>query len=214
MSYDDVLDEIYGRKPLSEPVAEPIIGVRGWKIARTHDGRCFLVPIARDFMYWDPDEYGACESDRRPSFHNDSGFYCYPLRYFGRSKRPIPPPDKGLAWGTVEMWGTVIKHRNGYRAQFARPLDIMICPANQSWKTRKEIARSISQRYHCKARATLLPHPFHKPQALLFQLIAIVLTCLLLISLLAVFLPPFGEFFVLPFMLVSFAFIINKERRR
>lgn len=38
------------------------------------------------------------------------------------SMSEIAVDTDGLVWGSVELWGTVWEHKDGYRAQYARPL--------------------------------------------------------------------------------------------
>lgn len=55
-------------------------------------------------------------------------------------------PLLNYAYGRVQLWGKVIRCKRGYRAQHARPLDVLLLSQDE------EAAAGIAQRYGCEVR--------------------------------------------------------------
>ena len=54
-----------------------------------------------------------------------------------------------VAYGKVALWGRVIEHEHGYRAQYAYPQSIVV-PA--SVPNAQNVARALANTYGCEAR--------------------------------------------------------------
>ena len=136
-----------------EPVAEPLVGWRIWVVGYDGANRRFVLQGAHVCAPWTPNMDGVtsavCQrSDTHacvcPEQNCSCGIYAW--------KRPHmyavgpSPAREHFAYGTVELWGKVIEHKDGYRAQYARPLQITAptIPAHQ----RAELAAL----YHCEMR--------------------------------------------------------------
>lgn len=52
----------------------------------------------------------------------------------------------GFAFGRVQLWGKIIRCERGYRAQYARPTEIIVC------STDERMAVDLARRYRCAAR--------------------------------------------------------------
>jgi hypothetical protein len=60
--------------------------------------------------------------------------------------------ETGMAYGTVQMWGRIIEHEHGYRAQHARPLKVTLLRGNDD-----AIARALATFYDCDVGCGPLP---------------------------------------------------------
>jgi hypothetical protein len=114
-----------GVKPLPRSSSsEPIVAWRGWRLVRRpRTGQYRLMPLAHTGRVWPmrtryraiceeqgkheaPDMWGSCGSYSV----KDVEWAMYEAKIMGAT-----------AVGTVALWGTVIEHENGYRAEFAYP---------------------------------------------------------------------------------------------
>ena len=101
-------------------IAGPIVGYRGWDV--TSDG-WLISQIVNTTTIWVPGQpnHARCPI---PQFHHSvptsqcsCGLYAYRIRKtFRKTSRSIQ--------GTVALWGTVIQHKEGYRAEYAYPLTL------------------------------------------------------------------------------------------
>jgi hypothetical protein len=93
-------------------LAEAIVGWRAWKL----DTRGSLVSLSRHDV-WPVGQPLVARCDRArheaPSQECTCGIYAF------RSECSAP---RGMAVGKVKLWGRVVAHERGYRAEFARPL--------------------------------------------------------------------------------------------
>lgn len=58
-----------------------------------------------------------------------------------------------MAYGTVELWGRYIEHRDGWRAQYARPKEITLhglWAIGEPDESLPEIAEGLARRYRCQ----------------------------------------------------------------
>ncbi len=59
-----------------------------------------------------------------------------------------PGPDRGVhVIGVVLLWGRVIQHEHGYRAEFARPLRLLTIPPGGRDREIESLLNAASQRY-------------------------------------------------------------------
>ena len=49
--------------------------------------------------------------------------------------------------GAVSLWGRVIAHAHGYRAEYARPLELFAFPAQSCDRERLAVLEAIAHRY-------------------------------------------------------------------
>lgn len=134
-----------------ELVAEPIVAYRDWSLI-PYKGSYVLGAIAYPSA-WIPDERGvtrfSCDVTARlpagrehtePRLNCTCGIHAY------RNEKAL----RGVyaVRGSVHLWGRVIRHDLGYRAEYARPVKIrlkFVAPHR-----RLEIKRALEQRYHCR----------------------------------------------------------------
>ena len=156
-------------------VKEPIIGIRKWYIMDfTQDGKSD--PCLRSVYfqeYWEPGEVLA-------SKHYDSSYasgiskeskkllsYTLPTmeNYAGLSawkSLPLDAKDAGNGWGNcwgeVYLWGAIVEHELGYRAEFAYPKCLFV---NQLWeelplkyqgKTALSKFEYLAKKYDCELK--------------------------------------------------------------
>jgi len=50
-------------------------------------------------------------------------------------------------FGVVLLWGRVIQHENGFRAEYARPLKLLTVPALIRGREMRSLLESVAQRY-------------------------------------------------------------------
>lgn len=99
---------------------EPIRAFRGWKLLHfTENDSVFLTSTSNGTIWID----GEMEAKELPTLRNKSGVYATKdledsmihLQQ-GIRQRSIP----GIVYGEVDLWGKVIEHDTGYRAQYAK----------------------------------------------------------------------------------------------
>lgn len=130
-------------KPLDKAfVAGPLIGWRSWRVRP--DGT--LVSLHHDSIW--PAGQPMCGS---PGQGNQEGVYAVKQpKQVIRSERS----DEQVI-GSVALWGKVIEHRDGYRAQYAYPLLIDLEPPMPGFPVPpsvRKLADAIRQRYGCTVR--------------------------------------------------------------
>lgn len=104
----------------SFPVVGELIGHRVWNI------ECSLLHSMSTECFWQPNTPMTDRSyeGRVIDDHNYSGVWAFKNPYDLMKEFPVSPHVKRI-YGTVWLWGTVIEHEMGYRAQYAsiRSLD-------------------------------------------------------------------------------------------
>jgi len=125
---------------------EPIVGWRQWNFMYPH----FLANVGNDTIYVPREKIEArcgqedhCEQ-QAPHLPCTCGIYAYKEkpRLLGEIRntygRPLPPvlhhrvppvPGLRLVYGEINLWGKVIEHEDGYRAQFGYPKRLWCTPA-------------------------------------------------------------------------------------
>jgi len=118
---------------------EPIVGWRQWNFMYPH----FLANLRKDTIYVPREKIEArCEQEDHseqqvPHLTCTCGIYAYKEkpRLLGEIRitygRPLAPPVSGLrlVYGEINLWGKVIEHEDGYRAQFGYPKRLWCTPA-------------------------------------------------------------------------------------
>ena len=118
---------------------EPIVGWRQWNFMYPH----FLANLRQDTIYVPREKLEArCEQEdhseqQAPHLTCTCGIYAYKEkpRLLGEIRitygRPLAPPVSGLrlVYGEINLWGKVIEHEDGYRAQFGYPKRLWCTPA-------------------------------------------------------------------------------------
>jgi hypothetical protein len=118
---------------------EPIVGWRQWNFMYPH----FLANLRQDTIYVPREKIEArCEQEdhseqEAPHLTCTCGIYAYKEkpRLLGEIRitygRPLAPPVSGLrlVYGEINLWGKVIEHEDGYRAQFGYPKRLWCTPA-------------------------------------------------------------------------------------
>lgn len=119
----------------TERTPEPAVGAAGalvawraWTLARSADGSLALRPVFRDGECWPPatPARARCQdsTDRRHAApHPGCGCGLYAVA------DPGFLPVKGLSViGAVSLWGDVVEHRRGFRAEFGYPYSLrLVC---------------------------------------------------------------------------------------
>ena len=118
---------------------EPIVGWRQWNFMYPH----FLANLRKDTIYVPREKIEArCEQEdhseqQAPHLTCTCGIYAYKEKpsLLGEIRitygRPLAPPVSGLrlVYGEINLWGKVIEHEDGYRAQFGYPKRLWCTPA-------------------------------------------------------------------------------------
>jgi hypothetical protein len=122
-------------------VREPIVGWRQWNFMYPH----FLANLGNDTIYVPREKIEArCEQystigtlvlgkdpseQQAPHLTCTCGIYAYKEK--PRLLREIGKTNSGLrlVYGEINLWGKVIEHEDGYRAQFGYPKRLWCTPA-------------------------------------------------------------------------------------
>jgi hypothetical protein len=65
-------------------------------------------------------------------------------------------PDRGIAvLGAVLLWGRVIQHEQGYRAEYARPVKLLANPSQFNARDTNGLLNAVAQRYAIQFAASL-----------------------------------------------------------
>ena len=125
---------------------EPIVGWRQWNFMYPH----FLANLGNDTIYVPREKIEArCGQEdhseqQAPHLPCTCGIYAYKEkpRLLGEIRNtygwPLPPvlhhrvppvPGLRLVYGEINLWGKVIEHEDGYRAQFGYPKRLWCTPA-------------------------------------------------------------------------------------
>ncbi len=104
-----------------ERYAEPIDGWRVWRLGRTRRGSWALLPMFRD-VPWEPGTAVEAVCTSRPGEHASPDAGCACGLYAMKAPDDLGSIDRipGVI-GTVSLWGRVVEHADGFRAQFAYP---------------------------------------------------------------------------------------------
>ena len=121
-----LLDKLLGNNSAPQPdppETDPIVGYRSWKLVESSEGVPVLYSVVQDYC-WLPFESAHGEVNANPTDPNSdanphAGIYAF------------KSPD-GLylehdcIYGEVNLWGSVLEHDEGYRAEFAYPKELWV----------------------------------------------------------------------------------------
>jgi hypothetical protein len=109
-------------------VPEPLIAWRGWKLTRDGSGELRLHSAARSSVAWTPQLPAVARClheghERVPDPEGNCGLYAFKSFATLRSLWGV-----ATVVGTVALWGRVVEHQFGYRAEFAYPQQLrLVC---------------------------------------------------------------------------------------
>jgi hypothetical protein len=112
-------------------VTEPLLGWRLWHVRAAADGyRLESWAHAREWPAGRRME-ARCRRHESPRADHRCGLYAFRTREAAEAllRRCAPPRLAGcrpVALGSVSLWGRVIPHRDGWRAQFAYPYELFL----------------------------------------------------------------------------------------
>ena len=110
-------------------LAEPIAAWRTWTLSGSRDGsEARLIPIAGTGRAWPPREpvHAGC-ARRRP--HRVPGLDCTCGIHATHETDPLRRTRDPAVLGSVALWGRVLEHAHGFRAEYAYPQRLaLICP--------------------------------------------------------------------------------------
>ncbi|GBC86801.1 hypothetical protein HRbin12_00800 [bacterium HR12] len=135
------LQAFFGRYPL-EHGSEPIMGWRAWRLRRRPDGLLRIAPTTPR-SDWEPGVaiHATCSgahtreylvyNPELVAFHRSPEIGCtcgiHAMKDPRRLRRSRPGRRAGVV-GTIAMWGRVVEHTRGWRAEFAYPARLrLIC---------------------------------------------------------------------------------------
>lgn len=99
-----------------------------------------------------------CES---PDLHCHCGFWAFKQlgSLWEHCVRYSMARQELWAFGKVEMWGRLVEHQNGWRAQFIRPVEVELAYYEGAFIRKEDaagraelVARHLAQFYRCRAR--------------------------------------------------------------
>jgi hypothetical protein len=119
--------------------SEPLLGWRAWTVAETEDGlELRSLVYAHAWPVGEPMrrvcEPGGCLAARWPDQPHACGIHAfkertdaelYPATWEARRSGGSRSPDV-YAIGRVSLWGRVVEHERGYRAELAYPFDLFV----------------------------------------------------------------------------------------
>lgn len=136
---------------------EPVVGWRVWRVFNTNDGLRLGSVVYWQRQQWAPRERHKAEClafakgertrcDDAP--HRPCTCGIYAARHVAGARGYVSPyslnTNQGVcAWlaiGRVNLWGRIVEHKDGYRAQYAYPKQILL-PARISSPNGKEASK-------------------------------------------------------------------------
>ena len=102
---------------------DPIIGWRCW---RFNPATCLLYSVVRQTSW---PRFVRLEASEQPTYDGFLGIHAWSERrhldrFIKLESTTIP------VWGEVSLWGHVVEHEEGYRAQFAYPFSLLLLPSD------------------------------------------------------------------------------------
>ena len=108
---------------------------------------CRLAAWVRQVLSWSGGRRGA------PNWGCQGGIYACTGLDPAAAVELSPQPQRGLlveSWpvvGAVLLWGHVIQHEHGYRAEYARPLTLCAPPAQLRGRETRALIEAVAHRY-------------------------------------------------------------------
>ena len=122
--FDNLLGKPSAPQP-DPPETDPIVGYRSWKLVESSEGVPVLYSVVQDYC-WLPFEPAHGEVNANPDDPNSAddrhgGIYAF------KSPQDVHQ-YAGFAHisGEVNLWGFVLEHDEGYRAEFAYPKELWV----------------------------------------------------------------------------------------
>ncbi|MDL5157584.1 hypothetical protein [Actinomycetospora termitidis] len=120
-------------------LAEPVAGWRVWDLAETREGPLLVSPLRP--VFWPPRRPMTATCSRgcapSPSLPCRCGLYAMDeLPRLHRESR-----GQGRVVGCTALWGRVVEHAHGFRAQFAYPLLLFLLPAGRPGVSQRLLRR-------------------------------------------------------------------------
>lgn len=101
---------------------DPILAWRTWTLAGSRDGRAVrLLPIAGDGKPWPPLQPARAVCRRRRRDHEVPGFDCRCGLHAMHTPEHLRRTRDPAVLGSVALWGRVVEHEQGYRAELGYP---------------------------------------------------------------------------------------------
>ncbi len=136
------------REPGRSTLSEPIEGWRTWTVLAGRDGsRARLLPIAGTGKPWPARSPAHAECARR-RLHRVPGLDCTCGIHATVDRDLLRRTRDPAALGSVALWGRVVEHALGYRAEFGYPQRLaLICPlCFWQWGAERAIAPIVAVR--------------------------------------------------------------------
>lgn len=117
-------------EPEPTRLAEPILAWRTWTLAGSRRGRPLLLPIAGPGSPWHPREPARASCRQRRAHEGRvPGVGCRCGLHATREVEPLRRAREPAVLGRVALWGRVIEHERGYRAEYGYPQRLrLVCP--------------------------------------------------------------------------------------
>jgi len=115
----------------------PILAHRAWRVAhKPHDGwlrSIYANGLSGDWAVWRPGEPHRALCRHHDAPHSACGCGVYAAK----SLPDVAGLDEGWVIGEVSLWGRVVEHEHGYRAQWAQPRRLAVVVPNATvWEIR------------------------------------------------------------------------------
>jgi hypothetical protein len=118
----------------TDVLTEAIQGWRTWTVAGSRDGtEAYLLPIAGTGRAWPFRRPVRAECARR-RFHRVPGIDCTCGIHATTSTDRLRRTRDPAAFGTVALWGRVLEHSHGYRAEYGYPQRLALVCALCLWR--------------------------------------------------------------------------------
>jgi hypothetical protein len=135
-----------------EPIREPILAYRAWRVEAEQLMSCTCSCL------WSPRERMDARCNQNglhanvPVWECSCGFYAYKTERALEESPYLRPDQKMAVWGRVALWGRVIDHGLGYRAQHAYP-QLLYLAGN----AHDDLVRRVAESYAIECVPALAP---------------------------------------------------------
>jgi hypothetical protein len=115
-----------GIRPEGQVLSEPIMGWRVWTLhSNLRETELRMLPISGNAAPWPPFVPASASCPRRRK-HPVPGLDCTCGLHATRGVTLLHRARNPAVMGTVALWGRVVEHELGYRAQYAYPQRLML----------------------------------------------------------------------------------------